>query len=73
MGAAYERGCKVLVFAGMCAAAQAQTTPALQQLNSYLNGIGTAQAADRAQKVPRSIRARMPTNGKPRSEAKFCG
>lgn len=35
----------------MCAAAQAQTTPALQQLNSYLNGIGIAQADARAQKV----------------------
>jgi dienelactone hydrolase len=51
MGTAYERGCIVLVFAGMCAAAQAQTTPALQQLNSYLNGIGIAQAADRARNV----------------------
>jgi cephalosporin-C deacetylase-like acetyl esterase len=41
----------VLVFVAMCAAAQAQTTPALQQLNSYLNGIGIAQAAARAQRV----------------------
>jgi len=41
----------VLVFVAKCAAAQAQTTPALQQLNSYLNGIGIAQAASRAQKV----------------------
>jgi hypothetical protein len=41
----------VLVLAAMCAAAQAQTTPALQQLNSYLNGIGIAQAAGRSQKV----------------------
>ena len=51
MGAAYERGCIVLVFAGMCATTQAQTTPVLRQLNSYLNGIGVAQAADRAQRV----------------------
>jgi cephalosporin-C deacetylase-like acetyl esterase len=41
----------VLVFVAMCAAAQAQTTPALQQLNSYLNVIGIAQAAGRSQKV----------------------
>jgi cephalosporin-C deacetylase-like acetyl esterase len=32
-------------------AAHAQTTPALQQLNSYLNGIGIAQADARSQKV----------------------
>jgi hypothetical protein len=35
----------------MGAAAQAQTSPALQQLNSYLNGIGIAQAAVREHKV----------------------
>jgi predicted enzyme related to lactoylglutathione lyase len=41
----------VLAIAAICASAQAQTSPALQQLNSYLNGIGTAQVAARAQKV----------------------
>ncbi len=45
----------LLAVAGMCAVVQvqvqAQTTPALQQLNSYLNGIGIAQADARAQKV----------------------
>jgi cephalosporin-C deacetylase-like acetyl esterase len=41
----------VLLVVGICAATQAQTTPALQQLNSYLNGIGIAQADARAQKV----------------------
>jgi hypothetical protein len=34
----------VLAAVAMCAAAQAQTTPALHQLNSCLNGIGIAQA-----------------------------
>jgi dienelactone hydrolase len=47
----FERCSAVLAIAGMCAGAQAQTTPALQQLNSYLNGIGIAQAAARAQIV----------------------
>src|SRR5579862_3651974 len=46
-----NRGCTILLVAGICAAAQAQTTPALQQLNSYLNAIGIAQADARAQKV----------------------
>jgi cephalosporin-C deacetylase-like acetyl esterase len=41
----------VLAAVAMCAAAQAQTTPALQQLNSYLNRIGIAQADARAHKV----------------------
>jgi cephalosporin-C deacetylase-like acetyl esterase len=41
----------------MCAAAQAQPASALQQLNSYLNGIGIAQAAARAQKIS-TIRTR---------------
>src|SRR5580700_2711985 len=40
-----------LAVAAFCTAAQAQTTPALQQLNSYLNGIGIAQADTRAQNV----------------------
>jgi hypothetical protein len=39
------------------AIAQGQTTPALQQLNTYLNGIGIAQAEARAQKVA-AIRTR---------------
>ena len=38
-------------------AAHAQTTPALQQLHSYLNGIGIAQADARSQKVA-AIRSR---------------
>jgi cephalosporin-C deacetylase-like acetyl esterase len=46
---AYTSCCLVVIFAAM--SAKAQTTPALQQLNSYLNGIGTEQAAMRAQKV----------------------
>jgi catechol 2,3-dioxygenase-like lactoylglutathione lyase family enzyme len=41
----------VLAIAAIYAAAQAQTTPAPQQLNSYLNAIGTAQTAARVQKV----------------------
>ena len=47
----YQRCSLILAVAGMSAVAQAQTTPALQQLNSYLNGIGIAQADARAQKV----------------------
>ena len=51
----FKRCSLILALAGMCAAVQvrvqAQTTPALQQLNSYLNGIGIAQADARAQKI----------------------
>lgn len=55
---ALRRRCSALViFAGLGVSARAQTTPALQQLNSYLNGIGIAQADARAQKVA-AIRTR---------------
>jgi cephalosporin-C deacetylase-like acetyl esterase len=40
-----------LLIVSLPAAAQTQTTTALQKLNSYLNNIGIAQADERAQKV----------------------
>jgi len=42
-----------LLFLGAAAAAQAQPTEALQKLNSYLNGVGIAQADRRAEAVSR--------------------
>ncbi|HEY4361319.1 MAG TPA: acetylxylan esterase [Bryobacteraceae bacterium] len=48
MRALFHRGALVLAVA---AAAHAQPSPALQQLNSYLNDIGIAQADARAKKV----------------------
>jgi cephalosporin-C deacetylase-like acetyl esterase len=48
--AVFVRLCAVLVGLGAPTAAQTQTA-ALQKLNAYLNGIGIAQADQRAQKV----------------------